>query len=94
VVLIQAREEAMIFSRPLVSLRHLPSQAKATRPGSTWGSRHLEAVAGVGALDHLDRPFADAVYVLHCVKKTQKNGKSDLDMAAKRYADLVKELGP
>jgi phage-related protein len=39
--------------------------------------------------------FADAVYVLHCFqKKTQKTGKSDLDLAAKRYADLVKELGP
>jgi len=38
--------------------------------------------------------FADAVYVLHCFqKKTQKTGKSDLDLAAKRYADLVKELG-
>lgn len=39
--------------------------------------------------------FADAIYVLHCFqKKTQKTGKSDLDLAAKRYADLVKELGP
>ena len=38
--------------------------------------------------------LADAVYVLHCFqKKTQKTGKSDLDLAAKRYADLVKELG-
>jgi phage-related protein len=38
--------------------------------------------------------FADAVYVLHCFqKKTQKTNKADLDMAAKRYADLVKELG-
>lgn len=38
--------------------------------------------------------FADAVYVLHCFqKKTQKISKADLDMAAKRYADLVKELG-
>jgi phage-related protein len=38
--------------------------------------------------------FADAVYVLHCFqKKTQKTSKADLDMAAKRYIDLVKELG-
>jgi phage-related protein len=38
--------------------------------------------------------FADAVYVLHCFqKKTQKTSKADLDMAAKRYADLAKELG-
>jgi phage-related protein len=38
--------------------------------------------------------FADAVYVLHCFqKKTQKTGKSDLDLATKRYADLLRELG-
>lgn len=38
--------------------------------------------------------FADAVYVLHCFqKKTQKTSKADLDLAAKRYRDLVKELG-
>ncbi|HID1023456.1 TPA: type II toxin-antitoxin system RelE/ParE family toxin [Klebsiella michiganensis] len=37
--------------------------------------------------------FADAVYVLHCFqKKTQKTSKADLDLAAKRYSDLVKEL--
>ena len=38
--------------------------------------------------------FADAVYVLHCFqKKTDKTSKADLDLAAKRYRDLVKELG-
>jgi phage-related protein len=37
--------------------------------------------------------FADAVYVLHCFqKKTQRTSKADLDLAAKRYRDLVKEL--
>ena len=37
--------------------------------------------------------FADAVYVLHCFqKKTQKTGKADLDLAAKRYRELLKEL--
>ena len=37
--------------------------------------------------------FADAVYVLHCFKKkTEKTSKADLDLAAKRYRDLVKEL--
>lgn len=36
--------------------------------------------------------FADAVYVLHCFqKKTQKTRKMDLDLAAKRFEDLVKE---
>lgn len=37
--------------------------------------------------------FADAVYVLHCFqKKSQKTSQLDLDLATKRYRDLVKEL--
>lgn len=37
--------------------------------------------------------FADAIYVLHCFqKKTQRTGKPDLDLAASRYRDLLKEL--
>ncbi|WP_018079418.1 type II toxin-antitoxin system RelE/ParE family toxin [Thiobacillus denitrificans] len=37
--------------------------------------------------------FADAVYVLHCFqKKTQKTSKVDIDLAAKRYRDLLKEI--
>ena len=37
--------------------------------------------------------FADTVYVLHCFqKKTQKTPKRDLDLAARRYLELVKEL--
>ena len=36
--------------------------------------------------------FADAVYVLHCFqKKTEKTRKADLDLAEKRYRDLLKE---
>ena len=38
--------------------------------------------------------FADAVYVLHCFqKKTAKTGKADVELAAKRYRELLKELG-
>ena len=38
--------------------------------------------------------LADAIYVLHCFqKKTEKTSKADLDLAAKRYRDLFKELG-
>jgi hypothetical protein len=38
--------------------------------------------------------FADAVYVLHCFqKKTAKTSRTDLELAAKRYRDLLKELG-
>jgi phage-related protein len=37
--------------------------------------------------------FEDAVYVLHCFqKKTQKTRKADLDLAARRFGDLVKGL--
>jgi len=37
--------------------------------------------------------FADAVYVLHCFqKKADKTRKADLDLAAQRYRDLLKEL--
>ena len=38
--------------------------------------------------------YDDAVYVLHCFqKKTQKTNKADLNLAAQRYRDLLKELG-
>jgi phage-related protein len=38
--------------------------------------------------------FEDAVYVLHCFqKKTQKTSRVDLNLAAQRYRDLLKELG-
>ncbi|MDF1586027.1 type II toxin-antitoxin system RelE/ParE family toxin [Marinimicrococcus flavescens] len=38
--------------------------------------------------------LADAVFVLHCFqKKTQKTARADLDLAARRYRDLVRELG-
>ena len=38
--------------------------------------------------------FADAVYVLHCFqKKAEKTSKMDLELAGKRYRDLMMELG-
>jgi len=37
--------------------------------------------------------FSDAVYVLHCFqKKTEKTSKVDLELASKRYRDLLKEI--
>jgi phage-related protein len=37
--------------------------------------------------------FETAVYVLHCFhKKSQKTTKKDIDLAAKRYKDLIKEI--
>jgi phage-related protein len=39
--------------------------------------------------------FADAVYVLHCFqKKSEKTSKDDLNVAMKRYNDLLQELSP
>lgn len=38
--------------------------------------------------------FADAIYVLHCFqKKTGKTSKADVELAARRYRELLKELG-
>jgi phage-related protein len=37
--------------------------------------------------------FADAIYVLHCFKKkSQRTSKAVLELASKRYRELVKEL--
>lgn len=38
--------------------------------------------------------FADAIYVLHRFqKKTGKTSKADVELAAKRYRELMKERG-
>lgn len=35
----------------------------------------------------------DAVYVIHCFqKKTERTSKADIDLASKRYRDLLQEL--
>jgi phage-related protein len=39
--------------------------------------------------------FEDAVYVLHCFqKKTQQTARKDIDLAAKRFKELLKEIAP
>lgn len=39
--------------------------------------------------------FVEAIYVLHCFqKKSEKTAKSDIDLAARRYRDLLKERLP
>ena len=38
--------------------------------------------------------FGDAIYVLHCFqKKAERTGRADVELAAKRYRELLKELG-
>jgi phage-related protein len=37
--------------------------------------------------------FEEAVFVLHCfMKKTQRTGKLDIEIAARRYRELTMEL--
>lgn len=39
--------------------------------------------------------LVDSVYVLHCFqKKTEKTSKPDLDLATRRFRDLMQELKP
>lgn len=39
--------------------------------------------------------FETAIFVLHCFqKKTQATSQKDIDLATRRYKDLVKELKP
>ena len=59
------------------------------------GVREVRIRDASGAFRIIDiAKFADAIYVLHCFQKnTDKTSKADLDLAAKRYRDLLKELG-
>jgi len=58
------------------------------------GVREIRIRDAVGAFRVLYvAKLSETVYVLHCFqKKTQTTSKVDLDLAAKRYRDLVKEL--
>ncbi|MDR1967766.1 MAG: type II toxin-antitoxin system RelE/ParE family toxin [Burkholderiaceae bacterium] len=50
--------------------------------------------AGTFRAIHVAR-FTSVVYVLHCFqKKSEKTSRADLDLATKRYQDLLKELQP
>jgi phage-related protein len=68
------------------------------RPMNTVGQgvREIRIRDGAGAFRviYVAR-FAGYIYVLHCFqKKTEKTSKVDVDLAAKRYQDLLKELRP
>lgn len=67
------------------------------------GSRCHRLAPGVGEIRIRDAAgafrviyvakFTDAVFVLHCFqKKPQRTSKIDLDLAEKRYRDLVQEI--
>jgi phage-related protein len=57
--------------------------------------REIRIRDAVGAFRVLNvAKFDHAVFVLHCFqKKTQKTSRADLNLAAQRYRDLLKELG-
>lgn len=66
------------------------------KPMSTVGQGvreiRIKDTAGAFRIIYVTK-LVDAVYVLHCFqKKTQRTSKVDLDLAAKRYRDLLKEI--
>jgi phage-related protein len=53
----------------------------------------IRDASGAFRIIHIAK-FADALYMLHCFQKmTEKTSKAYMDLAAKRYRDLLKELG-
>ena len=51
----------------------------------------IRDISGAFRIIYLAR-LSDAIYVLHCFqKKTQKTSGTDLELAAFRYRELVKE---
>jgi phage-related protein len=82
---------------------HQLDQVQHGREPDDWKSMHtvgrgvreirIRDAAGAFRVLYVAK-FDDAVYVLHCFqKKTQRTSKADLNLAAQRYRDLLKELG-
>jgi phage-related protein len=59
------------------------------------GVREIRIRDGAGAFRVIYvAKLADAIYVLHCFqKKEQQTSKTDVELAAKRYRELLQELG-
>jgi len=59
------------------------------------GAREIRVREAAGAFRVIYvAKFASTIYVLHCFqKKTRATRKSDLDLAQRRYRDLLTELG-
>lgn len=63
---------------------------RTVRPG-VKGIR-VRDVSGAFRVIYVAR-LADAIYVPHCFQeKTEKTSKADVDLASRRYRDLLKEL--
>jgi phage-related protein len=64
----------------------MPSVGKSVTELRLWDA------AGTFRVIYLAK-FEGTVYVLHCFqKKTQKTPKKDIELAAKRYKELLKEI--
>lgn len=82
---------------------HQLDQAQNGREPDDWkampsvgkGVREIRIRDAAGAFRVLYvAKFATTLHVLHCFqKKTQKIARTDLDLAAARYRDLLKERG-
>ena len=71
----------------------LPSDYKPLPSvGSSVAELRLWDEAGTFRVIYVAK-FENTVYVLHCFqKKTQQTAKKDIDLAAKRYKALLKEI--
>ncbi len=91
---------------PLTAMReagHQLDQVQNGREPDDWkpitavgrGVKEIRIRDEVGAFRVLYvATFADAIYVLHCFqKKTRKTSHADVELAARRYRELLKELG-
>jgi len=60
--------------------------------GSGVREIRVQDLAGIFRVIYVAK-LANAVYVLHCFqKKTEKTSKMDIDLATKRYKELMREL--
>lgn len=69
-------------------------QADDWKPMSTVGAGTLEVRIGVGRAYRVlvITKFEEAIYVLHAFeKKSRKTPKAEIDLAAKRYRELIAE---
>lgn len=75
----------------MVAIRMTGSPCPAVGPGAR--EIRIREAAGAFRVIYVAK-LASTIYVLHCFqKKTRATRKSDLDLAQRRYRDLLTELG-
>ena len=74
----------------LLGLSFPPRQNSCRRPDKLIVAEHVQDESGIYRVVYTAR-LEDAVYVLHAFqKKTQTTSKRDIELAAKRYNDLMR----